>query len=198
MKLTLIRHAPTVANREKAFAGSSESPITEDGLIQIRKLAGELQFEKYQQYIASPLERARQTASILFADAEILIDDRLVERGLGEWEGKKVSDLKQLHPHAFLSSGKLNPLYTPPGGERIDGVAERLLAFLREKIDANIESVVAVTHNAAIRTFRAIIENLTLEEAFLVSEKNLQVRTYEIEPQFMEHVSKRYAQILGT
>ena len=131
------------------------------------------------------------TASILFPGVSLVTDERLTERGLGEWEGKDVDEMRQRYPDAFMPSGKLHPLFTPPGGETIAAVAGRIVCFVRQQFDADIDNFVAVTHNAVIRTLRSLIEDLPLQETFLFSEKNLQCRSYEINSRLMDKIHER-------
>ncbi|KAJ5204533.1 uncharacterized protein N7498_005412 [Penicillium cinerascens] len=64
MKLFLIRHAETVHNVEKTWAGTTDSPLTNHGMLQIDSLARHFASNSihFDSIFASDLSRARITA----------------------------------------------------------------------------------------------------------------------------------------
>lgn len=191
MKAVFVRHAPSDANESKMFAGANDVPLSQKGIIEAEALTKMFGRERYEKYFSSPLVRARHTAMILFPDQEITIDDRLIERGLGKWEGKHVDEMRALHPDAFLPSGRMQPLFTPPDGEPLQNVAERLIQFMRCNLEGNIGSFIVVTHNSVIRAFRSLVETIPLNEIFCASEKKLQPRSYDIDEGLMRIMEER-------
>lgn len=191
MKLDLIRHARSTANKKDIFSGSAETPLSDEGVLEASKLAEALKGEQYEKYFSSPLSRALGTARILFPGSEIRVDQRLRERSLGQWEGKAKKEMRQLHTEAFLLSGKLRPLFTPPDGEEIPAVAARLMDFLRAQVHDRVESMVVVTHNGVIKTLRTLMEDLPIEEMFLEAEKNLQRRSYTVDSSILASMEEK-------
>jgi 2,3-bisphosphoglycerate-dependent phosphoglycerate mutase len=65
--ITFLRHGESVGNVEDRFQGHADFPLTEKGRAQARALADRWRIEgiKFDQCIASPLLRARQTAEII-------------------------------------------------------------------------------------------------------------------------------------
>ncbi len=177
--ITLIRHAPLASNCEDLFIGTFEESITAEGIAAARQLAQEITFREFDTIYSSPLSRCIETAQHLFPNCEITIDDNLVERHLGEWEGQRKSQLRLQHPSAFLASGKLSPYFTPPGGETIENVIVRASQFLSNVSRAG-ENAAVVTHNGVIRVIRSLLEGISLEVAFLGSEPYLTPRTLSI------------------
>lgn len=192
MKIDLIRHAQSIANEKDIFSGTAETPISEEGEHTAIKLAEMMKDKQYTKYFSSPLSRTLRTATLLFPDMKIITDHRLVERGLGQWEGKLKKEMRLHHPQAFLPSGKLHPLFTPPDGEDIPTVATRLMDFLRVQIHDDIPSIVVVTHNGIIRTFCTLVEDLPIEKAFLEAEKNLQIRSCTIDAALLDIMQERH------
>jgi broad specificity phosphatase PhoE len=74
--VTFLRHGKSVGNAEDRFQGHADFPLTDKGRIQVRSLAERWQVEgvTFDQCIASPLLRARQSAEIICAVLKIPIE----------------------------------------------------------------------------------------------------------------------------
>src|SRR5262249_17244045 len=84
----LIRHMPTVWNKEGRLQGQRDTPLDPDAMPSWRlppELAGF-------RFLSSPLGRARETAARLGVSPRI--DQRLIEMSWGEWEGYTLADLR--------------------------------------------------------------------------------------------------------
>ena len=105
----------------------------------------------------------------------------LRERSLGDWEGRSKEELRKEAPHAFLSSGNLDPRFTPPNGEPLDALVSRVKRFLDQIQDVEEnESVVAVTHNGVIRVIHHLLEHTPIEVAFLPNVHFLEPSSYHL------------------
>ena len=109
--LYLLRHGQTRYNAELRLQGRCNSELTPRGEAQALAMGNrlsELVAEPADWTLyASPLGRARQTAERvcqqLGLDQERIIwDERLVELGMGEWEGRRVPELLAAHPELDL------------------------------------------------------------------------------------------------
>ena len=90
MKILLVRHGQTDYNHNNRMQGSSDILLNDAGRRQCKKLRMELNNKKIDACYSSPLIRAFETAMILVGDkVEIKKDTRLIERDLGEYEGKE-------------------------------------------------------------------------------------------------------------
>ena len=105
--------------------------------------------------VASPLERAIETATPIAAshDLGITVDPRLIEAG-NFFEGKRVGvgDGALREPKYW---GKLVDPFTPSWGERYDGIAARMLA-------ATGHAAVLVSHQLPVWTVRSKLEGRRL------------------------------------
>lgn len=74
--ITFLRHGESVGNAEDRFQGHADFPLTEKGCAQAQALADRWQAEgvAFDQCIASPLLRARQTAEIIGAALQIPLE----------------------------------------------------------------------------------------------------------------------------
>ena len=110
--------------------------------------------------VASPLERAQQTAAPLAEELglEIATDDRLIEAG-NAFEGKKFGfgDGALRHPSAWWL---LRNPWTPSWGEPYREIAARMVAAVATARDAaRGHAAVCVSHQLPIWTLRLHLEN---------------------------------------
>jgi broad specificity phosphatase PhoE len=144
----LIRHMPTVWNKQGRLQGQRDTPLDPDAIPSWRlppELAG---FH----FLASPLTRARETAARLGATPQI--DPRLIEMSWGEWEGYTLAELRA----SFADIDELEAQgldFRTPGGESPRDVQQRLRPLLAE-IAASGASTAAVTHKGIIRPIFAL------------------------------------------
>jgi broad specificity phosphatase PhoE len=113
--------------------------------------------------VASPLERAIETATPIAAshDVGITVDPRLIEAG-NFFEGKRVGvgDGALREPKYW---GKLVDPFTPSWGERYDGIAARMLAAIDDaRIAATGHAAVLVSHQLPVWTVRSKLEGRRL------------------------------------
>jgi broad specificity phosphatase PhoE len=183
--LTIVRHAPTSLNKEGVFMGILDVPAIEEEVIKIENGEYKSYFrEEYDTYFSSPLSRAYSTAQALFQNKKIKKIDDLLEKNLGAWAGLNKKEVRKKSPEAFLESGMLNPFFTPPEGETIEEMVERVQKFLNMCIDVyrNADKldykIIAVTHNGVVRVIRHLIEGISLEDTFSKNEKHILPTTF--------------------
>ena len=147
--LALIRHMPTVWNREGRLQGRRDTPLDPDAFPGWRLPPGLAGFR----FLASPLQRCRATAARLGIASQI--DPRLTEMSWGEWEGFTLPELRD----GF--AGTLDELeaqgidFRAPGGESPRDVQARIMPLLAE-IAATGAPTAAVTHKGVIRAVFAL------------------------------------------
>jgi broad specificity phosphatase PhoE len=194
LSLTLIRHAPTSMNTNGIFMGVLDIPSIDEEIKSITEgKYNQVSNKEYDVYYSSPLSRAFSTAAALFPSEKIHIKESLIEKNLGTWAGQDKRTIKEKYPEAFLESGTLNPYFTPPEGEKIEDMIERVKGFLNQCIEeykssGNLDyKIVAVTHNGVIRIIRHLI-GVGLEDTFSTNEKHIVpiTFTYENDWQFKQ------------
>jgi probable phosphoglycerate mutase len=109
-------------------------------------------------YVASPLQRARQTAEIIRAALGLVPDDyrvdsRLREIGFGEWEGLTFRDVRSRAPQALAARERNKWNFVPPGGESYAQVALRM----REWYDALDGDTVVIAHGGTARALIGVL-----------------------------------------
>lgn len=168
----LVRHGETPANRRGILAGRMPGvSLTERGAEQART-AGERVREVPLTHIAvSPLQRTRETATIVKASAQsqavIRTDSGLVECDYGAWTGKRLSTLAKA---PMWSTVQNRPsAVTFPDGEAMRAMAQRAVSAIARGHERAMsiagESAVwmAVTHGDVIKAIVADALGLHLD-----------------------------------
>lgn len=135
-EFVLIRHGETNWNIDRRYQGISHTPLNDRGRLQAKLLAEVMQGEHTDVMASSPLPRAWDTAlpvadAIGYPRAEIIPDDRLIERYYGVAEGYTLAEREALYPGdvweglepfpdlEVRSMGAINDYLTRFAGQRI-------------------------------------------------------------------------------
>lgn len=154
LRLFVLRHGETEYSRERRFAGARDVPLTVLGLRQCEAAAARLAGTPVTAVWASPLERARTSAECIAKPYRlpVQVDPAFREMGFGEWEGLTRAEFAARFPEAAQAWEGAPHTVSPPGGETLAQVAERVetgLAGLRANYQG--DTVVLVTHGVVTR-----------------------------------------------
>lgn len=155
IRLGLIRHARTPWNREKRIQGSSDIPLSPEGKEEAVRWGEILKPEPFDLILSSPLIRAGETALILSDKMGIPVfrEPDLREQDFGEWEGRRINDIRKSDPGAVEFQESRGWGFRPPGGESRTGVLERVkTAFERAAKIYENQYILVVTHQSVIKT----------------------------------------------
>ena len=133
-RLLLIRHGETDWNVEGRYQGQEDPPLNRRGRDQARLLADALSGEPLHVLYGSPLKRARETAQIVQDKLTIPLHDepRLMEIHLGDWGNRLATEIAVRDSELFLLWETDPWSVTPPGGESLFQVRERVHAAVDE------------------------------------------------------------------
>ena len=151
MRIYIVRHGETEANKNGYLQGWTDVPLNENGRF-IAELTGRgLKDIRFDHCISSPLIRAKETAEILLRESgnsvSISFDDRIKEMNFGSFEGMSVRDEKLIQ---FLMEPVVD--YKFPDGESFQEVMKRTQEFLKELIAKDDGKTYLVsTHGCALR-----------------------------------------------
>jgi glucosyl-3-phosphoglycerate phosphatase len=145
-RVLLWRHGRTRWNVEHRFQGQADPPLDEVGRQQAAISARLLVAYTPSAIISSDLCRAVQTARPLaeLTGLPVILDRRLRERSLGEWEGLTRDEVIRRYAEQYAQwlAGRDAP---QRGGETRTELGERVLAALA---GAEGDTVVLATHSA--------------------------------------------------
>ncbi len=161
VKLYIIRHAESEANRSRIMASRMPFPLTVEGRADSELIATELkELVSIDKIISSPLIRAKQTA-VAFSSVyslDINIDDRILEQELGKFSGMTYDQVKTYSDYETNTLNRWN--WTPEGGgESYADIAKRITSFFNDLDVNDNNNILIVTHAVAFRLIRAVLEN---------------------------------------
>ncbi len=180
-EIVLVRHGESVGNALKGedavYTGRWDCDLTEKGREQAKELYGDALLAGAEVCYVSSLKRAINTAKLI-TDAELIIDSRLQERSLGEFEQKRIVDVMKTPEYAryftdpkymeFRSSFSVNA----PGGENYADVCKRVRPFLDEVLMSNHHKILIVAHFVVIKCLIKELQGLTEEETLQLKVPN--------------------------
>ena len=149
-RILLVRHCQSQANADGRIEGKGDSPLSEAGREQARRVAAFVASRDIgpATLIASPLSRARATADEIAAQCGWTPshDPRIREGELGWMEDMSYADVrKHMIEHALtVLDSEVH------GGESLDDVAARCWEALSEVLAVTEGPLIAVTHGYAI------------------------------------------------
>ena len=184
-RIYLVRHGlPEKSTSEKVYIGVTDLPLSMRGSAEARQL-GSYFLQRMQtvnavelrartvRILTSPLQRCRQTAEEIhrvLSDGGIILSEPIVvealhEIDLGEWEGKRVREIRERFPEEYEARGHALGTYHPPGGEsfleagvRFQKAIEAYLPDLDES-----ESLLIVAHAGVIRAYLSLLMGRDLD-----------------------------------
>ncbi|MFD2204911.1 histidine phosphatase family protein [Kiloniella antarctica] len=151
-EILILRHGPTIWNLEKRMQGRSDIPLSPEGQNQVGQWSLPDEWYSVPWYV-SPLKRAQKTAQIMGKDS-ITTEPRLSEMSWGEWEGKRLPELRENLGPQLQKMEDMGLDLLPPGGESPRQVQQRLAPFLLDLGRQNL-SAVCVAHKGIIRAIYA-------------------------------------------
>ena len=161
MELYIARHGETESNAVRRMQGGyKDTPLTQRGITQAKKLTEEIKNIEFDAIYSSPLKRAMDTARIAFGDdklfeARALTDSRLLEIGVGEAEDMIWDDAKEAFPGMVTMMVDPAIYVPPPGGEALQDMVARIDSFLTELAAKPYNKVFVMAHGYVLRVVYA-------------------------------------------
>jgi len=180
MRLVVLRHGQTDYNKNFLYNGQSEEDINEEGIKQAKEAEKTLKECHFDKIYCSPLKRTRHTCEIVNSkNQEVIYDDRLKERTLGEFDGKNLQQTSYVfskHNHYYFKQvGK--------GLENLPELFQRVHNFLDDVISSNNkdDTILIVTHGGVMRAIYFYFEEMPEDgDLSFYQAKNCEINIYEI------------------
>jgi alpha-ribazole phosphatase len=155
VRVYLIRH-PRPAVAPGICYGASDLELAEDAAACAARLRESL--PAHVPLFSSPMRRCRRLAEALHPAP--IYDGRLSEMDFGAWELHGWGEIARAQLDAWAAA----PLtYAPPGGESVNALRARVLAFLAERRASGGQDFAAVTHAGVMRIVVAQLQDLAEE-----------------------------------
>ena len=162
----LARHGETEWNASGRYQGAKDSPLTEKGREQARrigrKLASVCKTAPPLLAYVSPLGRARETAALIGESVplEIRFEPRIAEISAGAWDGLSMYEIDVEYPGALSKGGPDDWYFLGPGGETFEDAFARVSEWLSEAVSPSL----VVTHGLASRIIRGAFCGLSKKD----------------------------------
>jgi probable phosphoglycerate mutase len=164
IRLALLRHGPTAWNAARRLQGRTDVKLSPEGRTAVARwrLPEQAGLDwRDDGWISSPLARCRETAELMLRSmgrsmdgASLVLDDRLIERSFGAWEGETLADLRARYGADMAAWEAKGWDFRPPGGESPRDVLQRSMPLLQEMLQQE-RSMICVTHRSVIRAIYA-------------------------------------------
>lgn len=164
--INLIRHGETEFNRLGKIQGSTNIDLSNVGINQAKEI--NLDTNKiYDISFHSSLSRSKNTLDIicnkLNFKPETKLNDDIIERGYGIFEGLTENEIKSQFPNKF-NEWKANENAEIEGAETIENVLKRIKNFLKFIIQSGNKDILLVTHSGVLYCLYKYINNINLNE----------------------------------
>ena len=179
MKLIITRHGETEENKQGILQGHLPGKLSAEGKIQAKKVALRLKDEKIDFIFSSDLRRAADTAQEIakFHPAVTIEYTReLRERNMGEFEGKKKSEL------GWSAKEFKAIILQPQKGETMEQVYDRAKSLIQKVYsDHPNDTVLFVGHNGINKSLIAAITDKKHDQIKTIeTQHNTSINEFEI------------------
>ncbi len=169
MKILLARHGETPWNAAGRYQGQVDVALSELGVRQAQTLGARLRDVRVDRAMASPLERAAQTARLALGPAReprLGLDAGFLEIGHGEWEGLTTDEIEKRDPARLLAWRNAPDTVQMPGdgGESLHDVHARAWPALGRACAGlgDNDTLLVVAHDAVNRVLICSILGMPL------------------------------------
>ncbi len=156
--LLVIRHGVTDWNSENRLQGQSDKALSEVGRNEVGTWTLPTEFTAFR-CVSSPLQRARETATLL--DLSPTIEPALMEMAWGDWEGENWQVLQSTLGSTVMAAHEADGLdFCPPGGESPRDVQSRLRPWLEKLADPTV----AICHKGVLQALYSLATGWQMKE----------------------------------
>jgi len=149
-RILVLRHGQSEWNALGKWQGQADPPLTDAGREQAYRAAELL--GQFDLIATSDLQRAHETAAIIsntLGIGPVIVDERLRETHVGEWEGLTHDDIERDYP-GFLAAHK-----RPPSFETEESLITRFTAAITDiALQCQGGEALCVAHAGVIRVMR--------------------------------------------
>jgi probable phosphoglycerate mutase len=179
-RLVVVRHGVTDWNREGRFQGHLDPPLSEIGRSEAALVAERIAADDLlspARIISSSLARAAETAAAIGSASGVGVepDDRLMEIGQGEWEGRTHAELEVADARRYRAWRDAAGVRQPPGGESIESAMARVGAVLDELATPDAGTVCLVSHGGTMRVLARLLFDLADDRSWALDVDNASV-----------------------
>lgn len=166
MKLYLVRHGQSEANRDGRFSGWSLVNLTEQGQQDAQRAGTYLAGRHFDHVYASDLPRAIQTAHIALPGCEPELLAELRENNVGLLAGRDKQEMIARYGDDLVQACRVGD-FVAYGGEDREMMAKRIRTFLKRVEEAGHETVIAFCHEGILRGALEVVLEMKINRSHM-------------------------------
>lgn len=147
-QLWLVRHGETEWTASGQHTGKTDLPLTLEGKLHARQIAGFLNGRRFSLVLTSPLRRATETCRLAGYSEHAIVDANLLEWDYGDYEGLTTAQIQKTRTSWSLWKDGV------PNGESIEQVASRAQNVIA-RVLANSGDALLFAHGHILRILTA-------------------------------------------
>ena len=147
-QLWLVRHGETEWTASGQHTGKTDLPLTLEGKLHARQIAGFLNGRRFNLVLMSPLRRATETCRLAGYSEHAIVDANLLEWDYGDYEGRTTAQIQKTRTSWSLWKDGV------PNGESIEQVATRAQNVIA-RVLANFGDALLFAHGHILRILTA-------------------------------------------
>ena len=149
-----MRHGETEYNVKRLIQGQVDSPLTPNGIEQIKKKAKEFKHIDFDLAFSSDLLRAKRTAEIIALEHKLAVEttELLRERSFGKYEGQPSEVLQTYYELYEKLRDEERFTFSKDNVESDEQLMARIITFLRETaITHPGKTILVASHGTVLR-----------------------------------------------
>ncbi len=177
----LIKQGLIDGNFEGKFIGSTDEPLSDDGITMLKKMKETYVYPPVDECFSSPLSRCTMTMEILYPDIEATLVPELKECNFGHFEELTHEDLKDdLDYQEWINT--TDPDLAPPFGESNRAFVTRVCtgfnSIVKYMMSNGVNTAAVCTHGGVISTILATygLPQLPMNEWSCVNGKGFAIK----------------------
>ncbi len=152
MKLYLIRHGKTQANKKRLYCGQTDIGLCNEGIAELHNLKDKVTYPQADLFVVSGLKRTKQTLEILYGHSTPICMPQLNELNFGIFELKSYEELKEQYDYQSWIQN-IETAHCPMGESRLE-FKHRIKTGLKQLEElltsGQNKSIVVITHGGVI------------------------------------------------
>ena len=151
-QIVVVRHGETVGQSSIRYYGATDIALSGLGADQVAIAARAIGEQRFDLVVASPLQRAWQSARIVVPGEPIQLEPGFREIDFGHWEGLTKEEIEATDPSGYAQWQREGIEFDFPGGETRVGFRARVNAGLDRLLTEPVRSMLIVAHKGIVRT----------------------------------------------
>jgi len=168
MNIYLVRHGEIQGAQTRRFIGSTDVPLSEEGMRQGRLLRQHLAHIHFDRVYSSDMTRTLAFACMIsnLPENRIHTLKELCEIDLGTWDGKTFNEIQTCFPEQWRLRGEKIDTFRPPGGESFSDLASRVIPCFENITSGFHSNILIVGHAGVNRVILSHIQGMELNSLF--------------------------------